>query len=386
MSGRIAYFDCFSGISGDMALGALIDAGGDRAVLDATLEALGLGGEVTIGTRREERGHIGGTRVLVDAVEGPIRTLPQLREAVAGAPLPDTVRRRSLDAIARLGAAESRVHGVPEERLHLHELGGADTLVDLVGAFWLLDSLGIDSVHASPLPVPRGWLGDMPLPAPASLAVLAGTGAILEPSPAGVELVTPTGAAILAVSAVFQRPAMTLDRTGYGIGGRDLPGNALAVWLGTAVPEAGEVDLLETNFDDITSEHLASLVEDLMAAGALDVTITPALMKKGRPGHILSAMTQPGRAPALAALILGRSPALGLRVTRSARIIAARREVRVTLPSGQVRVKVKEMEGHAVEVSAEYDDCRRIASGAGLDVRTVMRQAETMARREVGLD
>ena len=173
---RVAYFDCPSGISGDMTLGALLEAGADRALLDATVEALGLGGEVRVETRREERGHLGGLRVLVAcAPDGPARTVPDLERAVAAADLPDRVRARALSAIARLGRAESAVHGRPVEQLHLHELGGADTLVDLVGAFWLLESLAVDAVHASPLPAPRGRFT-----APGTLRVLEGTGAVLD--------------------------------------------------------------------------------------------------------------------------------------------------------------------------------------------------------------
>ncbi len=381
---RLAYFDCFSGISGDMTLGALLDGGGDRAVLDATVEALGLTREVSIEVRHEQRGHLGGTRVAVDVREGPGRTVPELREVVAAAGLPAVVRARSLDAIDRLAAVEARIHDTPEAELHLHELGGADTLVDLVGTFWLLDSMAVTAVHASPLPAPRGLMGDMPLPAPAAMGLLAGTGAVLEPSDAGVELVTPTGAAILAVAATFSRPAMSLDAVGYGIGGRERPGNALAVWLGSPVLESGEVEVLETNLDDVTPEHLAALLEDLMAAGALDVTVTPLLMKKGRPGHAVAVMAEIGKSPELARLVLGRSPALGLRVSRVGRVLAGRRQVEVQLPEGTVRVKVKELEGRAVEVSAEYEDCRRLAGENG-DVRTLARLAEAAARQQLGL-
>src|SRR3981081_4728451 len=152
----IAYFDCFAGISGDMTLGALIDAGADRAILDATVEALRLGGEVSLGVRHEQRGHVGGTRVIVQTQERVERTVPALRDMVANAEIPEEVRRPALGALQRLSQVEARLHGLPESRVHLHELGGADTLVDLVGAFWLLHSLEVDSVHASALPAPKG--------------------------------------------------------------------------------------------------------------------------------------------------------------------------------------------------------------------------------------
>ena len=381
----IAYFDCFSGISGDMALGALLDAGAERSVLDAAVEALGLAGEVTLDVRHEQRGHLGGTRVAVNCGPGPHRDLPALERAVAGAELPAPVRERSLRAIALLGRAESRIHGVPIEKVHLHELGGADTLVDLVGSFWLLDSLGAGAVYASPLPAPRGLRGDLPLPAPASLRVLEGTGAQLVPDGRGRELVTPTGAAILAACASFEQPAMSLDRIGYGIGGRDEPGNALAVWLGQAVPEAGDVTVLETNLDDLAPNLLAALVEDLMAAGALDVSVTPTLMKKGRPGHALAVIAEPSRAAALSQLILRGSSSFGLRLARSSRVLAARRVIEVESGFGRVRVKVKELDGRAVDAAPEYEDCRRAALEQGVETARVMAGAAAAARGELGL-
>src|ERR1700704_4778775 len=170
----IAYFDCFAGISGDMTLGALIDSGADRALLDATVEALRLGDEATIEVRHETRGHLGGTRVVVGTIDHVERTVPALRAVVEDADAPERVQIPVLDAINRLARAESRLHGLSEDRLHLHELGGADTLVDLMGAFWLLHGLDVEQVYSSALPAPRGRKGNMPLPAPASVRVLEG--------------------------------------------------------------------------------------------------------------------------------------------------------------------------------------------------------------------
>src|SRR3981081_2346538 len=202
----IAYFDCFAGISGDMTLGALIDAGGDRALLDAAVEALRLGDEVSLQVRPEPRVPLGGTRVIVETVDRVERTVPALRAMIEEADAPDSVKEPALDAINRLARAESRLHGLPEDQVHLHELGGADTLVDLMGAFWLLRGLEVDQVFSSALPAPRGRLGEMPRPAPASVRVLEGTGAIFQATDETRELVTPTGAAILAAGARFERP------------------------------------------------------------------------------------------------------------------------------------------------------------------------------------
>jgi uncharacterized protein (TIGR00299 family) protein len=368
-----------------MTLGALIDAGGERQLLEDAVNVLGLSQEVELDFRREARGHLTGVRVVVDVRYGRTRNLPELERTVAEAELPARVRDLSLGAIARLGAAEARIHGLPAEQVHLHELGGADTLVDLVGSFWLLDSLGVEAVYASPLPAPRGLLGELPLPAPAALRVLEGSGAVLEPDPGGRELVTPTGAAILAACARFERPAMTLDRVGYGIGAKERPANALAVWLGQAAAEAGSVTVLETNLDDMPPNQVAALVEDLMGAGALDVSVTPALMKKGRPGHLISVLAEPSRSAALTQLLLTHSTTLGLRMTRADRVIAARRTVQIETELGPARVKVKEVGGTAVDLTPEYEDCRRLAKQSGLDLRRVMRLVERTARERLGL-
>ncbi|MGH7777686.1 MAG: nickel pincer cofactor biosynthesis protein LarC [Candidatus Dormibacterales bacterium] len=382
---RVAYFDCWGGISGDMALGALLDCGADASVLDAVVEGLGLGAEVGIATRREQRGHVCGLRVAVESGAGPSRSLPDLLRTVARADLPARVRDRTQEALERLGRAEARVHGLAPDRVHLHELGGADTLVDLAGTFWLLESLGVAEAFSSSLPATSGTAGGLPLPAPAALEVLAGTGAVWRPAAGTGETVTPTGAAILATAARFERPAMSVERTGYGLGAREEPGNALRLWLGAGEPEAAlidEVAILETNLDDMAPNHLAALCEDLMSAGALDVAVTPVVMKKGRPGHLLSVIAEPLRAEALARLVLRSSSTLGVRMGRSPRLLAGRRLVEVQTPYGPVRVKIKELGGTPVEARAEYEDCRRLAAAAGAGLAEVMRAAEEAARRE----
>ena len=382
----IAYFDCFSGISGDMTLGALVDCGADPALLDAVVEALRLGDEVTVEVRHETRGHVGGTRVIVGVNDRVERTVPALRRVIEESGAPGEVKSPALDAINRLARAEARVHGVEEEKLHLHELGGADTLVDVVGAFWLLQALDVRRVYASPLPAPRGRKGDMPLPAPASLRVLEGTGAVLLPSDEPRELVTPTGAAILAAAATFERPAMSLRRVGYGIGANQAPANSLAVWIGEEVASESAVTVVETNLDDMAPNLLAALCEDLMAAGALDVTVVPALMKKGRAGHLLSVMSPPELAGRLSEQLLRRSTTLGVRLTPVQRVIAARRVIEVKTPLGVARVKVKELGGEPIDVVPEYEDCRRISRESGKDLRDVMRVVADSARRDLGLE
>ncbi len=381
----IACFDCFAGISGDMTLGALIDAGADRSIIDATVESMGLAAEVRLCVRHEQRGHVGGTRVLVDTTERVERTVPELIAVVDRADIPDAVKRPALGAIGRLARAESRLHGLPDDRLHLHELGGADTLVDLVGAFWLLHDLDVARVYSSSLPAPRGRMADMPLPAPASVRVLEGTGAVFTDTDETRELVTPTGAAILAEVAAFSRPAMALRAIGYGIGARDVPGNALGVWVGEEVPAETGVSLIETNIDDMAPNLIAVLVEDLMAAGALDVSVTAALMKKGRPGHLLTVMAAPEMVARLTDHLLRHSTTFGVRITSAQRVIAQRRIIEVKTSFGVARAKVKELAGKPVEVAPEYEDCRRLAQQTGQDIRAVMSAVRMAAQQELGL-
>jgi pyridinium-3,5-bisthiocarboxylic acid mononucleotide nickel chelatase len=382
----IAYFDCFAGISGDMTLGALIDAGAERALLDATVEALRLGDEVSLEVRAETRGHVGGTRVMVETVERVERTIPALRAVVDGADAPDRVKASVLDAINRLARAESRLHGLPEDQLHLHELGGADTLVDLMGAFWLLHGLEVEQVYSSPLPAPRGRKEHMPLPGPASVRVLEGSGAIFEAADGNLELVTPTGAAILAAGAKFERPAMSLRSIGYGIGARETPGNALAVWIGEKVAAQTGVTLIETNLDDMAPNLVAALCEDLMEAGALDVSVSPALMKKGRAGHLVTVMAPPELVAALTDHLLRHSTTLGVRISSAQRVIAGRRIIEVQTSLGLAHAKVKELGAKAVDVAPEYEDCRRISRETGIDLRQVMRTVDEAARKQLGLD
>src|ERR1700704_4591711 len=381
----IAYFDCFAGISGDMTLGALIDSGADRAVLDATIEALRLGDEASIEVRHETRGHLGGTRVVVQTIDRVERTVPALRAVVEEADAPDRVKAPVLDAINRLARAEARLHGASEEQLHLHELGGADILVDLMGAFWLLHSLDVDQVYSSPLPAPRGRMGTMPLPAPASVRVLEGCGAVFEATSESLELVTPTGAAILAAGARFERPAMSLRSIGYGIGARETPGNALAVWIGDKLESQTGVTLIETNIDDMAPNLVAALCEDLMESGALDVSVTPALMKKGRAGHLITVMSPPELVAHLTDHLLRHSTTLGVRMSTAQGVAAQRRNRVVKARFGIAHVKVKELDGNPVDVSPEYEDCRRISRETGADLRDVMRAGSDAGRKELDL-
>jgi pyridinium-3,5-bisthiocarboxylic acid mononucleotide nickel chelatase len=386
---RVAYLDCIGGLAGDMLLAALLDAGARREALLSVPEALGLEG-VEISTERVERQGIGALHVRIEAPHDHAdRRYRDIRLLLEESALTEAVRSRSLEAFARLAEAEARVHGVAVDDVHFHELGAVDTLVDVCGAFVLLDDLGVEHVACSPLPFARGLTraahGVLPLPAPATLGMLEGvplTGVETE-----AELVTPTGAAIAAtvVEEWGSLPPLTLERVGYGAGTMDLSDrpNVVRVVLGsdpTGLTPAGEVVLLETNLDDLVPELVPDAVERCFEAGALDVWTVPALMKKGRPGIVLSVLARPALEAELARVLLRETTALGVRVRRLGRYELEREETTVAVEGQSIRVKVGLLDGRVVNVAPEHDDCARVARETGRAVKSIW--AEALARAQ----
>jgi pyridinium-3,5-bisthiocarboxylic acid mononucleotide nickel chelatase len=381
---RTAYLDCVGGLAGDMLLAALLDAGADLETLRSVPSALGIEG-VRVEVERVERQGIGALHVRIDAPdEDEHRDYAHIRELVAAADLSEHVRARSLEAFRRLAEVEGGIHGVPPEDVHFHELGSLDALVDVCGAFVLLDELGIERVVSSPLPFARGFVtaahGVLPLPAPATLGLLEGAALVGVETEA--ELVTPTGAAIAAivVEEWGQLPPLTLDRVGYGAGTRDLPDrpNVVRVVLGTAARRTTQVVVLETNLDDLSPELVPDAIDRCFASGALDVWTVPAHMKKGRPGFVLAALARPDAEGEIARVLLEETSALGVRVSRLERYELDREERVVELEGGTVRVKVGILDGRVVNVAPEHDDCAAVAKATGRSVKSVW--AEALAR------
>jgi pyridinium-3,5-bisthiocarboxylic acid mononucleotide nickel chelatase len=391
---RVAYFDCFSGISGDMALGALLDLGLPLAELRAALAGLNLPGW-SIDAERGVRAYLSGTRALVHAPEQEThRHLADVRAILAASGLAPRVRDQSLKAFTLLAEAEARVHGTTPDQVHFHEVGALDAIVDIVGVMAGLRLLGVEQVYASPLPLGAGWVraahGMLPIPAPATLYLLADAGAPTTPDDFPMELVTPTGAAILAAVAAFQRPALQIERVGYGLGGRDPQGrpNALRVWLGelsetagrraatrseptaSAGSEPGPV-LLETNIDNQSPEQLGYVSEQLLALGALDVWAQPIQMKKSRPGVLLAALVPEALEDAAVSLIMRETTTLGVRRRAVERHICEREISVADTPLGAVRVKRKRWRGEDLGLAPEYEDCARIARERGVPLREV---------------
>ena len=384
----LAYFDCFSGISGDMTLGALVDAGLSVDLLKAELAKLPVDGYTLAAERVKSKG-LRGTLVRVDldpSISQPHRHLADVLGIIQASALPDYVKATSSAVFRKLAEAEARVHGVGVEEVHFHEVGAVDAIVDVVGAVVGLAALGVEKAYASPLPTGSGTVqtahGLLPVPAPATLELLRGAGAPLRPSPAQTELVTPTGAAILATLAEFRQPALRLRAVGHGFGRKDLPwANCLRLWLGeplAAGVDRDEISVLEANLDDTTPELLGAAMGRLFEAGALDVYFTPIQMKKNRPGVKLSVLGPPELEDALAATMLRETTTLGVRVARARRLKARRWQQEVATPWGPVRVKVKAFEGQ-VTAAPEYDDCLRLASAAGVPVAEVYAVARVAA-------
>jgi uncharacterized protein (TIGR00299 family) protein len=384
--GQAAYFDCFSGISGDMTLGALVDAGWPVERLVAGLrEGLPALDGYRIEVARVAQHGIAGARLTVALDAGraqPQRDWRQIRALLEGSRLPAPARDTALRIFATLAAAEAAVHGVPAEEVHFHEVGAVDSIVDIAGVALGLHELGVERVYCSPLSDGRGFTrsqhGVIPVPAPATLAVLAAAGAPTREAPTEKELVTPTGAAIVATLAEFRRPEFRPRAIGYGYGRRELPWpNALRVWLGDVADDApddaerDEVVLLETNIDDMNPQFYAPLLERLFAAGALDAFLTPILMKKGRPATKVSVLAAPAAAAALSALLIEETTTLGVRAARLGRTKAGRRVETVETPWGPARVKLKVWHGRVAAAVPEYDDCARLAAEHGLAVATV---------------
>ena len=384
---RVAYLDCVGGLAGDMLLAALLDAGADIESLRRVPVVLGIEG-VEIAVERVERQGIGALHLRIDANDDHAhRHYRDIRGLVETADLPERARTRSLQAFRRLAEVEGAIHGVPPDDVHFHELGSLDTLVDVCGAFVLLEDLGVERVASSPLPFARGFVnaahGVLPLPAPATLGLLEGAALVGVDTEA--ELVTPTGAAI--ASTVVEEwgalPPLTLEAVGYGAGTKDLPDrpNVVRVVLGAEAPRPpGRVVLLETNLDDFSPELVPDAVERCFEAGALDVWTVPAQMKKGRPGFVLSVLARPEVQGDVARALLEETSALGVRVSQLDRYELERGERVVAVTGGTVRVKLGLLDGRIVNLAPEHDDCAALARATGRSVKSIWAEALAQAQ------
>ncbi|MFQ5988499.1 MAG: nickel pincer cofactor biosynthesis protein LarC [Candidatus Methylomirabilales bacterium] len=386
---RIAYFDCYSGISGDMILGALVDVGVPIDTLRSEIAKLKLTG-VDLKAEKVKRGGFVGTRVQVITPQDPHphRHLSDILALLEKSDLPETVLATARQIFQRLGEAEAQVHGVPVERIHFHEVGALDTIVDVTGAIIGLNTVGVPEVYASALNLGGGKIhaahGELPVPAPGTAALLRGVP--VYGSPIEAELTTPTGAAIISTvaNAFAVLPPLQIDQIGYGAGSIDLAGraNLLRLIVGERIEdlESDEIAVVEANIDDMNPQLYEPLMEALFRAGALDVFLTPVIMKKSRPATVVSAIVPAGLEGGIGPILLSFSSTFGVRSRRMQRQMLPREILAVQTGFGDVRVKVGRLHGRPIHLTPEYEDCKRLAEAAGTAAGEIMAAAVDAAR------
>jgi hypothetical protein len=383
---KLAYFDCFSGISGDMTLGALVDAGCGVEHLRAELRVLRVPGwELT--AEKVWKNGMAATYVKVKTEDQTKhRSLSAILDILKSSQLGSPVRERAAAIFTKLGEAEARVHDVPLDKIHFHEVGAVDAIVDIVGACLGFHALGIERFACSPLNVGGGTAkmahGVLPVPAPATANLLQGRP--IYSNGVQKELVTPTGAAIVATlcDTFGPQPAMSVSGIGYGAGTADLEGqpNVLRLMVGEAAEKVlpgfdEEIAVIEANLDDMNPQIYGYFLEKALAAGALDVYTTPVQMKKNRPGTLLSVLCKPQDTNTLMSLIFAETTTFGARTYRAQRITLPREHVSVATSYGDVRIKVSRVNGRILHVAPEYDDCRKLAVEKNVPLQQVINEA-----------
>ena len=385
---RLAILDPFSGIAGDMTLGALVSVGLDAEWLRALPATLGLDG-VTVRVQEVLRGEIACTKVDFDIPPQPHgRDIREVRRLVAAAPLPGDVKARADRVFVAIGNAEAEIHGMDPDHVHLHEVGSVDAILDVVGSVWGLALLGVQRVHCGPIQVGDGFVraahGTLPVPAPATLKLLEGH--VVRPGPDGAgELVTPTGAGLVRVLSEGPPPAYRPVRSGFGAGTKDFPGRANALRIVLADTVASDSDgteslvLLAADVDDLSGEYLAGAADSLRDAGALDVVLLATTMKKGRPGTRIEVLAHPSRADSLEGVLFAQTSTLGVRRSTVLRRALPREESRVRVLGHEIRVKLGRLPDGTVRGKPEYDDVRAVSLATGRPARDIFDLARQAA-------
>jgi hypothetical protein len=376
---KVAYLDCFSGISGDMLVGALIDAGLPFELLKKTLRSLPMKG-YELEVRREGRNHLHGTRFLVhpDSSEQVHRGIFEIRQIIREGDLSEQVKTRSIEIFESIARVEGNIHDCPPEDIHFHEIGAVDSIIDIVGSVFGMEVLGIGQLYASDLPLGTGFVntqhGRIPVPAPATLALLEGIPVRGSESPH--EMVTPTGAALVKglVHAFGSLPPMVIEKTGYGVGSRTLPDrpNLLRIVIGRGTAEDTEtVAVLEANLDDINPEWLGFLMDRLFRGGALDVVFLPVQMKKNRPGTAIQVIGRPEHKDSLMEILFSESTTLGVRYRFSERKTLKRSFSEIDSPWGKLKVKSVVRADGSLMFLPEYEACRTIAEEQSIPLKEI---------------
>jgi hypothetical protein len=385
---KIAYFDCFSGVSGDMILGALLDAGLDMRELESELAKLKISG-FKIKAEKTTRKGISGTKFSIDTIEQNVeRRLKDIIEIVDQSDLDDDIKNLSKKTFQELAIAEAKIHGKNIDQIHLHEVGGLDSIIDVVGSFIGIKKLGVKTTYSSKIHVGAGFLecqhGVLPVPAPATLEMLKEVPIYSKGIQA--ELATPTGVCILkTLSKTFgTMPEMKVEKVGYGAGSRDLEiPNLLRVYIGETNQgefEKDEVILIETNIDDMNPELLAYASETLLKQGALDVFMTPIFMKKNRPGTMLSVLTTEDKLDHILSIVFQETTTLGVRIHRLERKKLSREIIPVATRFGEIKVKIGKIGNQIKNIAPEYESCQEIAQRQQIPLKDVYDEAKEAAR------
>jgi len=386
---KIAYLDCFSGVSGDMFVGSLLDAGLPFEELKRVLSGLNLNG-YTISAKKEGRNNIFGTRFHVSLKEKhqKARHLKDIKEIITSGDIPLAVVEKCISIFEKLATIEGKIHHISPDEIHFHEVGAVDSIIDIVGSVVGMHLLGIEKLFVSRMPVGKGIIpsahGKIPLPSPATIALLEGVP--IYDSGQEVEMITPTGAALITslCSSFGLIPSMIIERVGYGVGSRTLAEkpNLLRILIGNEVDKqrSETVVVLESNLDDMSPELLGYLMDTLFDAGAKDVTFSHIQMKKNRPGIQLQVIGQPEDKDRLSSIIFKESTTLGIRFNYSQRSILTRGELMVESPWGKMRVKKVMNQGGKTTLLPEYEECRRVAKANNLALRDVYAWAASISK------
>jgi uncharacterized protein (TIGR00299 family) protein len=386
---RIAYLDCFSGVSGDMFVGSLLDAGLSIERLKEIIAGLELNG-YTISVKKEERNHLYGTRfsVVLEQEDQPVRHLKDIKEILQGSNLPKSVIEKCILIFEKLAIIEGEIHKISPAEVHFHEVGAIDSIIDVVASVAGIHFLGIEKLYVSKVPLGSGIIasshGNIPVPTPATITLLKGIP--VYDSGQDAEMVTPTGAALLiSLSSSFgPMPAMTIQRVGYGVGSRTLPDrpNLLRILIGSDADtqRLETVVVLESNLDDMSPELLGYLMDTLFEAGANDVSFSHIQMKKNRPGIRLQVIGHPEDKERLTRIIFRESTTLGIRISYSQREALERKELTVHSPWGKMKVKEVSVRDEGTVLLPEYEECRRIAKENNLALRDVYAWAATLSK------
>jgi len=384
---RIAYFDCFSGASGDMILGSLIDAALSPQRLREELKKLRIP-TVHLRVKKVLKGGISATQVMVEgkSEKRSHRNLKEILRIIDRSSVETEIKEKSKEIFKRIASVEAKIHQTPMEEVHFHELGGLDSIVDIVESVWGIRQLGIEKIHVSKVNVGGGFVkcehGILPVPAPATLFLMEGKP--IYSSGVERELLTPTGAAILTtLSSEFgSMPLMKVERVGYGAGRDNLPHpNLLRLIIGTSESISGKekVAVIETNIDDMNPQFYDYVMEKLYAMEVLEVFITPILMKKNRPGHLLTIISPSEKLSSVIKFLLRETTTLGLRWHEEERAKTDREILTQGTPYGKIRFKLAKWEGKVVNLSPEYEDCKRLALEKGVPLKEVFEEAKRVA-------